>query len=168
MKLPTAITSLEIVGLAIQSESEAIKFYRRMRKAVHNSTVNDKLNFLINEEYKHHRALNEYYRHRFGGITLSRPDSSLVLKPSVPKGRITISILIKSAIKTEAESEKFFLDSVAIVGDVQGTLLLRYLAKSENSHYQLLKQELEMIEQGVKIKNMKSLYQMDKNVHLGP
>ncbi|MFA5795439.1 MAG: ferritin family protein [Candidatus Brocadiia bacterium] len=168
MKLPKALTTLEIIGIAIQSETEAIRFYRRIKNAVRSPALNNKLFFLINEEQKHQRALNEYYRHRFGGITMSRPDSSLVLKPSVPKGRLTVSILLKSAMKAESESEQFYLDATAIVSDVQGTLLFKYLAKVENSHYQLLKQELELIEQSAKIKEMKSLYQTDKYIHLGP
>jgi rubrerythrin len=168
MKLPKAITSLEILGIAIQSEIEAVKYYRLLKKANHSPSFNDKLNFLISEEAKHQRYLEAYYRRKYTGISLLRPDSELVLKPSVPQGRAPISVLLKSAMKAELEAERFYLEAATHTYDVQGGLLLRHLAKVENSHYFLLKNELDLIDQSDKIKEMRAIYQSERLVHVGP
>ena len=168
MKLPRTITSLEILGIAIQSEIEAIKYYRLLKKSNRSPSLNDKLNFLISEETKHQKYLESYYRKKYTGISLLRPDSELVLKPAVPTGRVPISVLLKSAMKAELEAEKFYQEAAGHSADVQGGLLLRHLAKVENSHYFLLKNELDLIDQSDKIKEMRAIYQSDRLLHVGP
>ncbi|MFH0887760.1 MAG: ferritin family protein [Planctomycetota bacterium] len=169
MKSPAEITTLEILGIAIQSETEAVKYYQKIKTAVRSIFIKDKLKFLIGEERKHQRILTDYYHRKFPGIKLSKPSTSLVPKPIVPhKSKIMVSFLLKAAMKAEQETEEFYLSMARRINDVPCSFLLKHLAKVENSHYFLLKNELDLIVQGNEMKEMKILYQADEAVHFGP
>lgn len=169
IKLPKGLTTIAVLGIAIQSEIEAARYYQKIRRVVQSPSLKDKLGFLIGEEEKHQLILTDYYHKKFPGISVSTPFVSAVPKPVIPqKGKITVSVLLKAAMKAEVAASKFYLTLGNRINDIQGSLLLKYLSKVENSHYHLLKNELELIEQGSRIKGMKTVYQMDRAVHIGP
>lgn len=163
------LTTLEILGIAIQSEIESARYYRMIKHNVYSPSLREKLTFLIGEEGKHLKILMDIYKQKFPGIKLVRPKTSLVPKPKInDKGKTTISMLLNSAMKAEQNSEKFYNRMAPQIGDIQGVLLLDYLAKSESSHYYIIKNELELIDHGKEIRQMRLLYQEDEAVHLGP
>lgn len=167
MRFPGDLTTLEILGIAIQSEVQSALFYQRIKKAA-KGLLKDKLGFLVMEEKKHRQILEELYRRQFPGLTLIKPHASLVPKPTLPqKGRVTIVRLLRVAMKAEKDAEGFYLELARKMNDTQGILLIKYLARVENSHYQFLNSELNLMEQGSRIKALKNLYQADKAVHLG-
>jgi rubrerythrin len=164
-----SFTVLEILGIAIQSEIESAKYYKHIKRLVKSPLLKDKLNFLAVEEIKHKHILFEYYKSKFPEVRLSMPISSSVPRPLIPKkGKVPVSVLLGAALKAEKESEKFYTMMLKYVNDAQGMLLLRYLAKVESSHYHILKNEVELIEQGKRVKEMRSLYQTDEIIHVGP
>lgn len=167
MRLPSDLTTLEILGIAIQSEVQSALFYQRIKKAAR-GLLKDKLAFLVIEEKKHQQILEELYRKQFPGLTLIKPHHSLVPKPSIPKkGRVTISLLLKTAMRAERAAESFYLMLARKMNDTRSALLIRHLARMENSHYHFIKSEVNLLEQGQKIKELKNLYQSDKAVHIG-
>lgn len=169
MKYQEPLTTIEILGIAIQSEIESARYYQSIKRIVRTPVLKDKLGFLVSEEQKHRRILMDYYNLKFPNVDLSKPHSSIVPKPVVPhKGRVIISDLLKAAMKAEGKAEEFYQSMASNMNDVQGNLLLKYMAKVETSHYYLLKNELDLIRQGSKIKELKILYQSDENVHIGP
>jgi len=168
MKLPNNYTTLEILGIAARAEIAAAQYYKKIKSVVHSPALKDKLTFLVNEELKHKRMIEDYCRQKFPGIEMAPAPSSLVPKPMVPNGKVTVSTLLKAAMKAELEAEKFYLSLAGNIGDISGSLLLKYMAKVENSHYQILKNEVELIDQGEKIKELKTAYQTDKAIHIGP
>jgi rubrerythrin len=163
------LTTIEILGIAIQSEIESARYYQAIKQAVRSDLLKDKLSFLVSEEQKHRRILMDYYNSKFPEVDLSKPPNSSVPKPIIPrKGKTTISDLLKAAMQAEENAEKFYQSMSSEMNNIQGNLLLKYLAKVENSHYHLLKAELELIQQGSKLKELKILYQSDENIHIGP
>lgn len=169
MKNPRPLTTIEILGIAIQSEIESARYYQSIKYLVRNHLLKDKLSFLVSEEQKHRRMLMDYYNSKFPDVDLSKPAVSSIPRPSIPrKGRITISTLLKTAMKSEESAEKFYFSMAQKINDIQGTILLKYLARVENGHYQLLKNELDLMEQSSQLKELKTLYQSDEAVHIGP
>lgn len=163
------LTTIGILGIAIQSEIEAIRYYQKIRRVVQSPVLKDKLGFLVGEEEKHQEILTDYYHQKFPGISMSKPAVTIVPKPVLPaKGKVTVSTLLKAAMKAEQEAAKFYMKFAGRVNDVQGSLILKYLSKVEDNHYYIIKNELDMIEYGTKIKGIKTIYQMDRAVHLGP
>ncbi|MCK4908770.1 MAG: ferritin family protein [Planctomycetes bacterium] len=163
------LTTLEIVGIAIQAEEEAVKYYRQIRRLTRIPSLKNKLKFLIGEEQKHSRILADFYRRKFPDVRLVKPASSLVPKPVVQvKGKITILGLLKVSMKAELAAEKFYLDLAGRINDTRSRLLLKYLAKVEKSHHALLKNELDLIVAGSRIKELKAMYQGDRALHVGP
>jgi rubrerythrin len=163
------LTTLEILGVAIQAEIESARYYRSIQRAVQSHLLKDKMGFLSREEQKHRRILTDYHLRKFPGVSLSGPDASLAPKPIITlKGRVAVSDLLKAAMKAEENAERFYQSMASGLNDIQGGLLLKYLARVENSHYYLLKAELELIRQGSKLKALKILYQADENIHIGP
>jgi len=169
MKNQKPLTTIEILGIAIQSEIESARYYQSIKHLVRNPALKDKLSFLASEEQKHRRILMDYYNSKFPDVDLSRPRASSVPRPSIPRqGKVKISTLLKIAMEAEESAENFYLAMARYVNDIQGAILLRYLARVEDGHYHLLKNELDLMEQSAKLKELKALYQSDEAVHLGP
>jgi rubrerythrin len=169
MKNLSELTTLEILGIAIQSEIEAARYYQKIKRVVRSSSIKDKLNFLVGEELKHRKILVDYYRLKFPGIRLAKLPALLVPHPAVTgKGKVKVSELLKAAMEAEQATENFYLAIARRADDVPGRSLLKYLAKVEDSHYFLLKNELDLMERGREMKEMKILYQADEAVHFGP
>jgi rubrerythrin len=160
------LSTLEVLGIAIMSEIEAASYYRKVKHAVKNPSLKDKLSFLIGEEQKHRQILTKIYHTKAQGVRLSKPPDSLVPKPIVPKGKTTVSVLLKSAMNAELEAEKFYTMMISKMKDPQTSILLRYMAKMENNHYHILENEVEIISRARDLKEM--MHQRDEAVHLGP
>ncbi|MEK7448466.1 MAG: ferritin family protein [Planctomycetota bacterium] len=169
MKNQTGFTSLEILGIAIRAEQAAAGYYQKIIRLVPFPSLRDKLKFLVNEEKRHQRILTTLYRQKFPEVQLIKPRISTTPEPIIPpKGKISVSVLLKYAMKAEQAAEKFYLRFSRQINDTQGWLLLTYLAKVENSHYYLLKNELDLITAGHKVKELRQIYQGDRAVHVGP
>lgn len=169
MKNKRSLTTIEILGIAIQSEIESARYYQSIRAAVRSRLLKDKMSFLASEERKHRRILTEYYYQKFPNMPLSRPAKSPIPKPDIfGRGKTTVSGAFEAAMRSEKKAEDFYRVMATNMNDAQGTLLLKYLAKVENSHYQLLYNDLELIRQAGKLKQLTILYQSDENIHIGP
>ena len=169
MKYQKPLTTVEILGIAIQSEIESARYYQSLKHIIRSPALKDKLGFLVTEEQKHRRILMDYYNRKFPDINLSRPPVSALPRPAIPRrGTVRVSALLKIALEAEESAENFYLTMARDVNDIQGAILLRYLARVEDGHYHLLKNELDLMEQSAKLKELKALYQSDEAVHLGP
>ena len=87
------LTTLEILGIAIQSEIESARYYRIIKHNLYSPSLREKLTFLIGEEGKHLKTLMDLYKQKFPGIKLARPKTSLVPKPKINgKGKTTAAL----------------------------------------------------------------------------
>ncbi|MBI4834232.1 MAG: ferritin family protein [Planctomycetes bacterium] len=160
------LSALEVLGIAIMSEIEAASYYKKIKNAIKNPALKEKLSFLVGEEQKHRRILADIYHKKANGVRLSKPPDSLVPRPITQKGKTTVSVLLKSAMKAELDAENFYTMLIGKMKDPQASIILRYIAKMENSHYHILENEVEIISRARDLKEMMHL--TDEAVHLGP
>jgi rubrerythrin len=141
------LTMLEVLGIAIKSEVEAIKLYNRMKEKTKNSDLKTKLDFLIIQEQNHETILTETFKKRFPGVELSLPPKSLV--PSVAdvlSREATLKELFAAAMEAERKSEEFYTNLAKKTHDQRSRSMLEYLASMERSHFSILEAEFRQLE----------------------
>jgi rubrerythrin len=141
------LTTLEVLGIAIRSEIEAIKLYHRMKEQTKNPDLAAKLDFLIGQEKNHEKMLTEAYRSKFPGIDLALPEKTLV--PTVGEilaRQATLKELFGVALEAEKKSEQFYRDLAKKTHDQNSRSMLDYLASMERSHYSILEAEHRQLE----------------------
>jgi rubrerythrin len=141
------LTTLEVLGIAIKSEIEAIKLYHRIRDKANNPDLKTKVDFLIDQEKNHEKILTEAYRKRFPGVDLSLPTKSLVPSVSdVLERDATLKEYFAAAMEAEKKSEEFYGELAGKTRDQSSRSMLEYLASMERSHYSILEAEFRALE----------------------
>jgi len=141
------LTTLEVLGIAIKSEIEAIKLYNRMKEKTKNPDLATKLSFLIDQEKKHETILTEAYRKRFPGVEMALPQITLV--PSVAdvlSREATLKELFAAGMEAEKKSEEFYMDLAKKTHDQSSRSMLEYLASMERSHFSILEAEFRQLQ----------------------
>jgi rubrerythrin len=141
------LTTLEVLGVAIKSEIEAIKLYNRMKEKSKNPDLQTKISFLIDQEKSHERILTEAYRKKFPGVELTLPPQTLV--PSIAdvlSREATLKELFGAAMEAEKKSEEFYMGLAKKTHDQGSRSMLEYLASMERSHFSILEAEFHQLE----------------------
>jgi rubrerythrin len=141
------LTTLEVLGIAIKSEIEAIKLYHRMKDKAKNPDLKAKLDFLASQEKNHERILTEAYRKRFPGVELSTPPKTLV--PSIDDvlpPEATLKELFAAAMDAEKKADDFYTTLAKKTRDQSSRSMLEYLASMERSHFSILEAEFRQLE----------------------
>ena len=162
------LTSLEVLGIAIKSEIEAIKLYDRMKELVKHPDLVAKLDFLLSQERRHEEILTEAYKSKFPDTKLQLPAKSLV--PSIGEvlsGETDLKVLFNVAMKAEKISEEFYSKLAENTRDSNSKSLLLYLASMERSHYAILEAEYRQLEMGVDL-DSDDILRGDRLMNLGP
>ena len=147
MNMERNLTTLEVLGIAIKSEIEAVKLYTRMKELTKSEDLAMKLDFLIAQEHKHKEILTEAYKKRFPEVELSLPKKSLV--PTI--GELLekdagLKELFQAAMEAEKKSEEFYGELAGKTRDSNSKSLLQYLASMEHSHFSILEAEYKQLE----------------------
>ncbi len=162
MAVASDLTPLEILGVAVKAEIEAARLYQYMADRVANRDLRGRLQFLVGEEEKHRRILEAVYARQFPTVPLSLPAHSLVptIEPAL-KENAPIPDLFRLAMQAELLSEEFYSDLASRAPEENSRASLSYLARMERGHYDLLRNELDLIE------HFPSYYQAEE-FELGP
>jgi rubrerythrin len=141
------LTTLEVLGIAIKSEIEAIKLYHRMKDKTANPDLKAKLDYLASQEQNHERILTEAYRKRFPGVELKMPPKTLV--PSIDDvlpAEATLKELFVAAMEAEKKSDDFYTSLAKKTRDQSSRSMLEYLASMERSHLSILDAEFRQLQ----------------------
>ena len=141
------LTTLEVLGIAIKSEIEAVKLYNRMKEIAKNDDLSMKLDFLIAQEHKHKELLTEAYKKKFPDVDLSLPKKSLV--PTIEEAlekNAGLKELFEAAMEAEKKSEEFYGGLAGKTRDSNSRTMLEYLASMEHSHFSILEAEYKQLE----------------------
>jgi len=141
------LTTLEVLGIAIKSEIEAVKLYNRMKELTKNDDLITKLDFLIAQEHKHKEILTEAYKKKFPDVDLSLPSKSLV--PTIGElleKNAGLKELFGAAMEAERKSEEFYGGLAGKTRDSNSKTMLEYLASMEHSHFSILEAEYKQLE----------------------
>jgi rubrerythrin len=161
-------TMLEVLGVAIKSEVEAVKLYTRMKELAKNPDLIEKIDFLIDQEKKHEKLLTEAYKKKFPETDLRLPKKSLVPTISaVLEKDATLKELFEAGIEAERKSEDFYTDLAGKTRDSNSKSTLEYLASMERSHLSILETEYRQLERGEDY-NSDDYLRGERLMNLGP
>lgn len=169
MNTTADLTPLEILGVAIRSEVEAARLYRHMQAQVINRDLRGRLEFLVQEEEKHRRILEELYARRFPGVELVLPTRSLVptlqaaLQEDTP-----VPELFRLAMEAERLSEDFYREQADQAEEENSRATLTYLSRMERGHYELLRGEFELLQRYPSYYQVETFHLGEELMHIGP
>lgn len=136
----------DCIVTAYKSEIEAAAVYAELAEKVPNAFLKDRLNFLAEEERKHQKVFEKWFREEFPDKDLTVPEESPVPLPEivVKPGQVMISDLLEQAKQAEDSAYEFYrniADQFSVEDDQKKALY--YIASMEKSHSRLIEIELE-------------------------
>ncbi len=141
------LSILEVLGIGIKSEIDAVRLYTRMKEMVGTDDLREKMDFLISQEKKHERILKEVYEKKAPGVELALPQKSIVPQIDELLGReSTLRELFELAMKAETLAQEFYSDLAKRTVDSNAKSILTYMASMEQSHYAILQAEFDQME----------------------
>ncbi len=148
---------------AIKAEVDSREVYSIMAGITHNAFLKDRFEFLAGEEEKHRSFLTQQYEVQFPKKAMLLPDVSPVPLPEIDVKNSQISDILQQAMNAERAACDFYLSFAKFVKSNKAlAMTLGYFARMEESHYQILKQELEAAEE------FESYDDFNPGMHLGP
>lgn len=144
--MQNGLTLLEIIGLAIKSEEDAVNFYIQLSELIKNELVQNKYESLAKEEIGHRHMLIELYKKMTGEDSAPPkiPGEPLTAEGGMPPMAIdSLEELLKFAIKCEHSANDFYRRAATQTSDNNAKRILGYLAGIEMGHEILIKSELE-------------------------
>ena len=135
----------QLLKIAIKSEINAAETYKKMADKTKIVFLKDKLNFLANEEIGHRNLLEKLFKTKFSQEPLKL---DVDMEKPLPKVTITddmlISDMLTQAMETEKKASEFYKELELKLEEEEEKSMARYLSHMEESHYYLLKSELEL------------------------
>ena len=158
------MTSLEkLLEIAIKSEIDAAENYRKAAEMINIYLLKDKFNFLEKEETGHRRVLEKLFRRKFPEKEIVLPESGEVPFPEFEVSEdMELSEIIEKAMEAEKYAADFYRKMEEKMDDENEKAMARYLASMEDSHYHLLKSELEIVH------NFELYDEIHSMMHVGP
>ncbi|MDP8227914.1 MAG: ferritin family protein [Candidatus Electryoneaceae bacterium] len=142
--IPSDLTIIEVIGLAIVQEIAAHKRYQLLSQRVTNPVVKEKFQSLAQEE-KSHRVL------LYGMLQKYTGEEKPPLPKKAPRENIDADVdrpiheVIEFALEKEREAEEFYREAAERAQDPSGRQILEYLSKFESGHARSLQLELDAL-----------------------
>jgi len=169
MEISPNLTTLEILGIAIKSEIDSAKLYQRLIDKIKNKAVRERIGLLIKEEKKHREIFESLHRQKFPEVEIAIPKTSFVPKmESALTQDLSAKELLEVAMENEKTSERFYSDLEKRSLDLSGKAMLQYLSRAEQTHYKIIKDEYDMLQQFPDYFEMEEFLLGDRLMHLGP
>ena len=146
MKVDISSLSLDrALSIALNAENETGAVYKKLKGLVKNFVIKDKLQFLINEEKKHTKIIENLYAKMFPGKKPVEVDRSLLPRLSLTlKEDANVPELLELAMEAEKVAEEFY-DQYSEEVEGRGVQeIFQYLSSMEHGHYALLKGEYDL------------------------
>jgi len=156
----------DMLEIAMKAEIDAAGNYGSAAEQTDLFLLKDKFRLLQNEEKGHRRVLEKLYAQKFPEEDPELPASDdmpfqefgeYAVKPTMQPSEI-----IEEAMAGEQRARDFYLDMEEEMETDKEKAMMRYLASMEESHYHLLKSELEMAQ------NFELYDEVHEMMHVGP
>ena len=135
----------EILGIAIRKEIMAAANYKKASQQTDIFLLKEKFKFLANEETGHKQLLEKLFKSKFPDKELILPNETDLPTPSfIVTDDMQLSEILKAAMEAEKNAANFYKDMEKSLENNEEKSMSRYLASMEESHYYLLKSELEI------------------------
>jgi rubrerythrin len=132
----------ELLAMAIKAEIEANKTYSDIASSLTNPLLQEKFQWLANEENRHKEILEKFFRSFNPGEDIPLPDK--VDEDLLPSIHITPSStlvdILYQAMESEKRAENFYINLSKRFENPQKKIL-EYLSKVEHSHSTILMSE---------------------------
>ncbi|MBS3782307.1 MAG: ferritin family protein [Candidatus Thermoplasmatota archaeon] len=140
----------EMLKGAVKAEINAREVYEHMAGRVDNFVLSERFEFLAGEEEKHEGFLRNIYESIESKGDLETPEETPVPLPYIRYGDdIDESEIIEQAMDAEMASRDFYQKMAEEAEDAglqrNPKKLLNYLAGMEQNHYEILKEEFNMM-----------------------
>ena len=155
----------DLILTSLINEVESKSIYLKIRDAVRNSILKDKMDFLAKEEDKHAKFFENLYKKKFPNKVMKVPKKTPVPLPEVKISdeKILISEVLEQAMDAEMAAHNFYLEMSKIFKEEKEIFnMIIYIADIEIGHYKLL--ELEK-ENSLRFENYDDPWPM---MHVGP
>ncbi|MEK6569959.1 MAG: ferritin family protein [Bacteroidota bacterium] len=141
------LTLLEVLSIAIRSETDAQNIYREMAERVSNPRGEERFHLLVAEERQHQNLLEMRYKEFFPDVRLKLPPSLLSPTAVLTALRKDLSLpqVLSIAIQAERDSREIYLEAAAKVNDMGWKSILKSLADWEHTHQMKLTTEYDML-----------------------
>lgn len=135
----------DMIRIAIKSEVDAAENYRKAVEQTKIFLLKDKFRFLQNEEVGHRNLLEKLFKKKFPDEEIVLPDESEMPFPSFEvTDDMQLSEILKNSMEAEKIASEFYRDMEKEADDTEEKAMAKYLSSMEESHYYLLKSELEI------------------------
>jgi len=137
----------EIILAAIKSEIEARDIYAKIAGVVKNPFLKPKLQFLSEEEERHRKFFEHFFKEKFPDKKIIIPEKTPVPIPEIKmeeEEKTPISKIFWHAMQAEKAAHDFYLNMAEIFDkepEIKNTIL--YIATMEMGHYRLFEIERE-------------------------
>ena len=161
--MPDVKTTIEI---AIKAEIDAAKNYRKAAEQTNLFLLRDKFQFLVKEEEGHRHVLERLFEKKFPNQNLVLPSSEDMPYREFREYEVTPTMplheIIEKAMDGEHRAVEFYKGLADMVDAQDEKSIVRYLSAMEESHYHLLKSELELV------LNFELYDEVHDMMHVGP
>ena len=128
-----------------------------------------KLRFLQTEEEKHRALFEDMFHKKYPDVELKLPEkSSVPLMDEALTREMSIKELFEIAIEAEKTSMEFYSNLAGTSKDTSGASMLTYLSNVERGHYNLVKNEYEMLVEYPAYADTDDFLFGERFIHVGP
>lgn len=152
-----------ILKIAIKAEIDAAENYRRAAEQTSIYLLKEKFGFLEREEKGHRQLLETLFKKKFPERDVVLPEESdMPFPPFTVSDDMQLSDILTGAMEAEKMAAEFYGEMERNLERDDEKSMARYLASMEESHYYLLKSELEIAH------NFELYDEVHAMMHVGP
>jgi len=134
-----------ILEIAVRAEIDAAQNYRKAAKQTAIYLLKEKFGFLENEERGHQQLLETLFKKKFPERKITLPEENeMPFPPFTVTDDMQLSEILKRAMEAEKMAAAFYKEMKKHLSGEEEKAMARYLSSMEESHYYLLKSELEI------------------------
>lgn len=153
----------EILGVATKSEIDSAENYKKLADMTNVYMLKDKFKFLEKEEIGHRKVLENFFKKKFPDEEIVLPEKGEIPFPEFEvRDDMQLSDMIKKAMEAEKWASEYYKKMEENVESEEEKAIARYLSSMEESHYYLLKSELEIAY------NFELYDEVHQMMHIGP
>ncbi len=158
----------DLILLGIKSEEVAKEVYERVARDAKNPFLRTRLTALAQEEERHRDILVELYKDLFNGKEPHPPENPDFI-PEFPEirlfkelgGTTDVRKILEGAMQAELSAKDYYESIAKMMKDPKIQTIMRYMAKIEEGHYKILKQQYDEILEFESVMYDEEFFRMD-------
>jgi len=158
----------DLILLGIKSEEVAKEVYEGVARDAKNPFLRTRLTALAQEEERHRDILVELYKDLFNGKE-PRPPENPDFIPEFPEirlfkelgGTTDVRKILEGAMQAELSAKDYYESIAKMMKDPKIQTIMRYMAKIEEGHYKILKQQYDEILEFESVMYDEEFFRMD-------